>query len=88
MARIESSANDSRKFVVSRGEEDWKRLTAADGDCLFRAVAHQLERCNGDKYSVTPLRRRVAFTILKEKDKYLPLVADEEGLTYRNIEKY
>ncbi|EME29949.1 OTU-like cysteine protease family protein [Galdieria sulphuraria] len=102
IVKLANPAVDSPKVVMSRGEEEWKRITellcskdlkiyevVADGDCLFRAFAHQLERCTGEKYSVLQLRQLVASTIWKEKDRYLPFLTEEEGVAYHeNIERY
>lgn len=61
----------------------------ADGDCLYRAVEHQLSIANdsGQKYSYRELRDQTSHYMLDNPDDFIPfLINDQGGLM--NLEDY
>lgn len=50
----------------------------ADGNCLYRAVEHQLVMCPGEKSrDYAELRRMAADYIRQQKDSFLPFILDD-----------
>lgn len=63
----------------------------SDGDCLYKAVAHQLESTRQKSLSVDELRKNVAEYIREHKDVFLPFMSNPETcdmLTEAEFEDY
>ncbi|KAJ2953722.1 hypothetical protein O0L34_g1345 [Tuta absoluta] len=66
-------------------------LVPSDGDCLYKAVAHQLETIKHQKLSISDLRTHVAEHIKSNKDDFRPFMStlDTCGiLTDNEFEEY
>lgn len=50
----------------------------SDGDCLYKAVAHQLEIKYDKKMSVDELRNHVSTYILEHKEDFMPFLSNTE----------
>lgn len=50
----------------------------SDGDCLYKAVAHQLEHTRQKSLSVDELRNNVAEYIRQNKDVFIPFMSNPE----------
>lgn len=50
----------------------------SDGDCLYKAVAHQLENTRQISMSVDELRKNVAKYISQNKDGFMPFMSNPE----------
>lgn len=50
----------------------------SDGDCLYKAVAHQLEKKYNKIIHVEDLRKNVAMHILENKDDFMPFLSNSE----------
>lgn len=50
----------------------------SDGDCLYKAVAHQLENTRQKSLSVDELRKNVAEYIRQNKDVFMPFMCNPE----------
>lgn len=50
----------------------------SDGDCLYKAVAHQLENTRQKSMSVDELRKNVAEYIRQNKDVFMPFMSNPE----------
>lgn len=50
----------------------------SDGDCLYKAVAHQLENTRQKSLSVDELRKNVAEYIRQNKDVFMPFMSNPE----------
>lgn len=51
----------------------------SDGDCLYRAVAHQLEKNKAHITSVGDLRKTVANYIRNNKDEFMPFMSNPDS---------
>lgn len=63
----------------------------SDGDCLYRAVSHQLETKKKEELSVTELRARTAAYIRDHKEDFIPFMSNPETcdmLTDAEFEDY
>lgn len=63
----------------------------SDGDCLYKAVAHQLAIVKNKQISVNELRLGVADYIRKNKDDFIPFMSNPETfdmLTDNEFEEY
>jgi len=63
---------------------------APDGDCLYSAVADQIQRCTnfGGAHSTADLRKMAAEYILAHPDDFLPFLSTEEELPQGGLENY
>ncbi|KAL3280919.1 hypothetical protein HHI36_004146 [Cryptolaemus montrouzieri] len=52
---------------------------AADGNCLYCAINHQLEMKNKESYSVTKLRKLTATFMKENKDDFIPFMYKDSG---------
>ncbi|CAH2104491.1 unnamed protein product [Euphydryas editha] len=63
----------------------------SDGDCLYKAVAHQLEIKYNKKINVDDLRNNVSIYILEHKEEFMPFLSNTdtyEMLTDTEFEEY
>ncbi|XP_041969479.1 deubiquitinase OTUD6B [Aricia agestis] len=66
-------------------------LIPSDGDCLYKAIAHQLEVQHNKKLNVQDLRNNAASYIMENKDDFLPFLSNPETfemLTDAEFEEY
>ncbi|KAI5632237.1 OTU-like cysteine protease domain-containing protein [Phthorimaea operculella] len=66
-------------------------LVPSDGDCLYKAVAHQLETVKQQILSIGELRRNVAEYIKSNKDDFIPFMSNPDTcdmLTEEEFEEY
>lgn len=63
----------------------------SDGDCLYKAISHQLETKFKKSITVDELRSKVAEYILQNKDEFMPFLSNPETyemLTETEFEEY
>lgn len=66
-------------------------LIPSDGDCLFKAIAHQFKSTRQKEFSVDSLRKRAANYIRQNKDDFMPFMTNPdtcEMLTSEEFDEY
>ncbi|CAD0196071.1 unnamed protein product [Chrysodeixis includens] len=66
-------------------------LIPSDGDCLYKAIAHQMLQTNRKEVSVGELRKNVATYVREHKDDFIPFMSNPdtfEMLTDDEFEEY
>lgn len=65
---------------------------ASDGDCMYKAIEHQLGLQDIREYTVDDLRKLVAAALRKDKDNYLPFLTSssnkDELMSDEEFERY
>ncbi|KAG7311523.1 hypothetical protein JYU34_002569 [Plutella xylostella] len=60
----------------------------SDGDCLYKAVSHQLETVRNTTLSVDALRTNMATYIRQNKEDFLPFMCNPETFEMLNDEEF
>lgn len=61
---------------------------ASDGDCMYKAVEHQLATRHQCQSSVGQLRQATANQLKQHPDQYLPFLTSSSGDTLMNHEEF
>ncbi|CAH0725956.1 unnamed protein product, partial [Brenthis ino] len=90
---INGPRNIENQAILSRLKERNLKMYSvpSDGDCLYKAVVHQLERKYNKVIYVNDLRKMIALHILENKDDFMPFLSNShtnEMLTDNEFKEY
>lgn len=76
--------------IIARLKDKQLKLYSipSDGDCLYKAVAHQLEITRDKIFQVEELRKKVAIYIRENKNDFLPFMSNPDTYEMLNDNEF